>query len=188
MGVIQKFLGQIGTSTTNAPGYFSSLVVGSGGIVNNGPSVGTDTTVTPIGNVATYAPTAAQSGTTFLLNRAAGTVVTLPAPVLGMKFNFVVTTAVTSNSYKIITDASTTLMQGVDLIALIGTAVGDSELFQGNGTTHLSFNMNGTTTGGLIGTQISMVCIATSAVPSGLWQVNAVNFGSSTLATSFATS
>jgi hypothetical protein len=192
MSVLQKFLGAIGVpgmqNNSANVGYFYGLTIGPGGISNAGSSVGTDTTITAIGNVSTYAPTAAQSGTTFLLNRAAGTTVTLPAPVVGAKYTFLVTAAVTSNSYKIITDAGTTFMQGIEIAGLIATALGDSELFQGNGTSHLSFNMNGTTTGGLIGTRISLVCVASSATPSGLWQVEALNFGSGTLATSFGTS
>ena len=43
--------------------------------------------------------------------------------------------------------------------------------------------MNGTTTGGLVGSTIEVVCLSAT-----VWQLNAVNFASGSIATSFATS
>lgn len=131
--------------------------------------------------------TAANSGSVYQFASATGVLVNLPPPVLGLNYFFVVSVAVTSGSYKILTDASTTFMQG---IASFGEAtVGVTEFFQATPTTTRSFNMNGTTTTGLIGTQIECICVASNpATPSGEWQVTATGFGSGTLATPWATS
>ena len=50
---------------------------------------------------STYSVTEAQSGTIFTLNRAAGIVVTLPAAVAGLEYEFYVETALTSNNYTV---------------------------------------------------------------------------------------
>lgn len=176
MSVLQKFLGAV--YSPNDTGTFKTLVVGSGGITNGGPSVGSDTNVISVTG-ATAAPTAAQSGTSFLLNRAAGIVVTLPAPVIGAKYTFIVQTSVTSTSYKIITDAGTTLLQGAVISATTTASVFESLI----GTSNIAVTMNGTTTGGLVGTQLTFTCISAT-----LWQVTGVNFTSGTTASPFATS
>ena len=71
---------------------------------------------------------------------------------------------------------------------LITSATTTASVFQGNGTTHVSVSMNGTTTGGLLGTDLTFECIAASASPSGMWQVLGTNLTSSTTGTPFATS
>ena len=57
---------------------------------------------------STYVPTAAQSGTTFILARAAGVAVTLPANAVGLKYTFIHGTPVlvSANSHTIVTNAS----------------------------------------------------------------------------------
>jgi hypothetical protein len=172
-------------------GYNSALpitttgAVTTGNLVVNGTAAitGAITSLEPVVNVtgSTSSPTQAQSGTTFTLNRAAGCTVTLPTPVVGTTYSWIVSTSVTSNSYKIITSAGSVYMQGVDNASYATAGVG--AMFQGNGTSHISFNCNGTTTGGLIGTTITAYCLT-----STLWHVVAQNFGSGTLATSFGTS
>jgi hypothetical protein len=47
---------------------------------------------------ATYAPAATESGTTFLLNRAAGIAVTLPTPASGLYYKFINATAVSGDT------------------------------------------------------------------------------------------
>ena len=51
---------------------------------------------------------AEESGALCVFDRAAGIVFTLPAPVEGMQFDFVVKTSITSNAAKIITNAELT--------------------------------------------------------------------------------
>lgn len=135
---------------------------------------------TVTGSPATVTLTAAQSGEIIYFDRAAGIIYTLPAPVPGLNFTFIVTTSVTSNNHKIITDTGTTL-----LIGQIGNTVaaGTQTGFIANGTTHISVLMNGTTTGGLIGSWINVICTSSTQ-----WIVDGVTLGSGTVATPFSTS
>jgi hypothetical protein len=132
--------------------------------------------------VASTTLTQAQSGSIIQLGIATGMTVTLPAPVVGTSFSFLVTTAVTSNSYKIITNTGTVLLQGAYVIGY--STLTDCEMFQSViGSSNISFNMNGSTSGGLVGTLITFDCVS-----STLWQVSGTNFGSGTVVTSFANS
>ena len=131
------------------------------------------------GSGATVTLLASQSGSTFLFDRAAGITYTLPAPVVGLQYQFVVTTAVTSNADVIATDAATTFLQGV-AYACIAAGTGGS--FLGNGTSHVKVSMNGTTTGGLVGSIIRVTCVTATQ-----WNVEASLVGSGTLATPFST-
>ena len=138
------------------------------------------------GSGSTVTLTAQQSGSDLLFDRAAGIVYTLPVPQVGLQFRFLVTTAITSNAAKIITDAGTTLIIGNVLAntASATPAANDGpKTFAANGTTHIAVSMNGTTTGALIGTYIDFVCVSTTQ-----WHVNGVVLGSGIIATPFATS
>lgn len=123
-----------------------------------------------------------ESGATVVLNRAAGIVVTLPLAVPGLVYDFVVSTSVTSNAYKVITGAGTELLIGgytnVDTDTSNAVAV-----FTGNGSTHVSVSMNGTTTGGLLGTKLRFTCLSSTR-----WMVEGIVQGSGVVATAFATS
>lgn len=163
-----------------AGGSTATLSVGAGGINTTGPLT-YGNAVTALTATATL--TAAQSGGVFTLAPAAATTITLPAAAVGLNYTFYVTTAATgTNTIKIITTGATTYMQGQDSIAAAGT--GSPTVFQSLvSSTNIAFNMNGSTTGGLVGTEIQCTCLT-----STLWQVTALNIGSGTLATSFATS
>ena len=123
-----------------------------------------------------------QSGETIVMDRAAGIVITLPLAVPGLYYDFDVTTSVTSNSYKIITGAATEFLVGgaTNVDTDTSNAVA---FFSGNGSTHRAVTMNGTTTGGLIGTSIRFTCLSATR-----WMVTGQIFGSGTVATPFATS
>lgn len=150
----------------------------AGNLVVTGSTTSTPKTVSV--TTATLAPTAAQSGTAFILNRLAGSTITLPVPVVGTRYSFYIGTVNTSVAYKIITDAATTFLAG-------GVYVDKSltiTRYDGDGSTHVSFNMNGTTTGGLSkGDYVTFTCIS-----STLWVVEGTYTASGTLATPFATS
>ena len=152
--------------------------VTSGGAATLGLAMGTTGSVVSL-TASTSSPTALQSGTTFLLNRAAGITVTLPSPVVGLKYRYLVQTAVTSNDYGIDTDGASTFMVGVvnQVIAASATSEGQSA----DGTSIVSCNMNGTTTGGLVGSYIDVECISAT-----VWEVTGILVGSGTLATPFA--
>ena len=165
-------------------GYNSKLpitttsTVTAAGIVNSGTTLGSLTNIVTL--TTTAAVTQAQSGTTFLLNAAAGFTVTLPTvPVIGMHYTFIVTTSVTSSTLKIITGTAAQLLQGVITSATTTASVFESVI----GTSNISVAMNGTTTGGLVGTQLEFLCLSAT-----LWQVFGTNFTSGTTATPFATS
>lgn len=131
---------------------------------------------------ATRTLLAEESNALCLLDRAAGVVYTLPAPVLGMSFEFMATVAVTTNAYKVITNAGT--------VFLIGSVMGGSltvadsgDVFQANGSTHVAISMDGATKGGLIGTKFKVTAISETQ-----WVIEGGYVGSGTLADPFATS
>lgn len=134
---------------------------------------------------ATRTLTEDESGDVVLLNRAAGIVVTLPKAVPGLHFDFVVTTSVTSNAYKIITGAATELLIGgytnVDTDSTNATA-----FYSANGSTHIAVNMTAASSnalGGMVGTNLRFTCLSATR-----WLVQGVNMGAGTPATAFATS
>lgn len=126
-----------------------------------------------------------ESGSTVLLDRAAGIVLTLPTAKPGINFDFIVTTSVTSNSYKVITAAGTELLIGaytnVDTDTSNAVAV-----FSGNGSTHIAVTMaaaSSNSTGGLAGTKLRFTCLSSTR-----WEVEGIVLGAGTVATAFATS
>jgi hypothetical protein len=129
---------------------------------------------------ATVNLTVAQSGSVVLFDSAAGIIYTLPKPVVGLFYTFVVTVSITSNSAKVITDAATTFMIGSVSDAV---AAGTSTQYIANGTTHLAITQNGAATGGLIGT-----CFYAYCVSSTLWLIDGVVLGTTATSTPFATS
>lgn len=129
---------------------------------------------------STYAPTAAQSGSVFILSRLAGSTITLPVPVVGTIYDFSVGIINTSNSYKIITDAATTFLSGGILFDKALTVT----RYEANGTTIRSLNFNGSTTGGAgIGDAFTLI-----AVSATQWSIQGMTLATGTLATPFATS
>ena len=138
------------------------------------------------GSGATVTLTAAQSGSTALFDRAAGIVYTLPAPEVGLFYRFFVSTTITSNAAKIITNAAAVYLLGNVLTNTVGAtpaAADGPKTFAGNGSSHIAISMSGTTTGGIIGTWIECECIS-----STLWAVRGVVCASGTIATPFSTS
>jgi hypothetical protein len=174
----------IGINTVSANLWVAGNVTVGGTITSTGSSG----SLSPIVDVtaSTLAPTASQSKTVFLLDRAAGVTVTLPVPTPGIEFNFVVVTTVTSNNYKIITDAGTTLLAGIAVSGLTNTA---NKQWVADGSTDVAVTMNGTTTGGIIGSSVSLRAVQYNAgSPSGLWIVTGMIVASGTTATVFTTS
>ena len=125
-----------------------------------------------------------ESGTIFILNKADGIVFTMPdisADTLGVYYDFVVNTSVTSNAYKWSTFTQGTEFFDGSLNSLQDAAVA-STVFTGDGTTHDNISMNGTTTGGLIGTKFRAICYTATK-----WTVLGDVRGSGTEATPFST-
>lgn len=134
------------------------------------------------GSGATRTLSAGESGSIVLFDRAAGIVFTLPVPKVGMVFDFFVTTTITSNSAKVITDTGTTLLTG-SLMNVDTDSSNAVAAWTGDGSSHLAVTQNGTTTGGIKGTWMRFTALSTT-----LWAVTGVIQGSGTVATPFATS
>jgi len=117
----------------------------------------------------------------FIFQNLTGTTFTLPSPVLGTTVIFLVGVANTSNTNKIITDASTTF--------LVGGIYMDKALtitrYDADGTTIRSINLDGTgnTKGGNVGDYVTLRCISATQ-----WMVEGTLRATGTLATPFATS
>lgn len=151
-------------------------------VTPGGPSLGLGffrQVIDAVGATRTLAPE--ESGALCLFDSASGVVYTLPAPVVGMQFEFLTKTTITSNSAKVLTDAATTFVVGG--AALVNSGATTAQFFAANGTTHRSINGNGTTTGGIIGDRIRFTAISTTQ-----WSVEAVMNQTGTAATPFATS
>ena len=126
------------------------------------------------GLTATKLLTKDESGSIIILDRAAGSVITLPEPELGLTYTFLVDVPVTSNSYKIITNTALVLFSGQYVGVDIGAGWTMLTL-PANGTTHRALTLNGGTTGGLAGTQIKVTCInATKWHVEGLINADAI--------------
>ena len=96
---------------------------------------------------------------------------------LGTTYAFVITTA--STAVKVITAASNFLLGGTSM----STADAAASNFVANGTTIRSINLNGTTTGGIVGSFFTI-----TAITSTQWLIQGELIGSGSLATPFATS
>jgi hypothetical protein len=134
-------------------------------------------------NTATAAVslTTAQSGNTIFLAKADGITYTLPATnqvTIGTTYKFVVSVTVTSNNYIIQTASSSDLFKG---FALATIAAGDITTYSANGSSHRIFTMNGGTKGGILGSEITVVCTAVNE-----WYVTARTIALGTLATPFS--
>lgn len=130
---------------------------------------------------------ASASGSTNLFDSAAGITYTLPAPVVGLVFDFLWTVLQTSSAHVVVTDAGTTFLNGA-VTMFSGEDVTPSatlgpKQYAGNGTTHIKTTTNGTTTGGGIGGWMRFRCTAAT-----LWTVTGnIKSPSGTLATIFST-
>ena len=128
---------------------------------------------------ASYTLDASQTGSTVLLDRAAGSDITLPTtPVVGTYYDFVVTTSVTSNDYSVNLGSAGENFNGFLYGDKAATA---SELFTPSALGTSMISMNGTTTGGLVGTEFTVMY--TSA---NYWTVTGNFYGSGSLATPFS--
>lgn len=129
--------------------------------------------------------TAAQSGRVILVDDAAGLDFTLPAisaSEVGTKFEFLVTTSITSNSFRV-TAASGDLLRGgiamFDFDAAYTAPQG--AYYTPDESNDLIMTMNGTTTGGKKGTKITFTAISATG-----WFVSGIAFGDGVLATPFS--
>ncbi len=126
--------------------------------------------------------TEAMSGATFLVD-AVAVAFALPAITasnIGMSFDFVTTVASTS-SQSITAQAGDLMTGGINLIDDTAAYTAPQNVIKKPATTFLICDMNGTTTGGKIGTRLRFTAISATA-----WFVEGVAFGSGVLATPFS--
>lgn len=104
--------------------------------------------------------TAADSGGLCIFDKIDGALFTLPAPAIGLWYEFIVVASVTSNSMKVITDAGTTFIIGsVDMVDTDTTFTHTNQ--DANGSTHISVLMaaaSTNSTGGIKGTRFKLTC------------------------------
>jgi hypothetical protein len=115
-----------------------------------------------------------ESGALVIAGSATGSLFTLPTPVKGMQFEFIYTIAATSNEHKVITNSITTEFMLGTIISASETVAEGMDCFTADGTSnHVSISMNGTTTGGQVGTRLYFAALSTTQ-----WLVKGVNQGS----------
>lgn len=112
------------------------------------------------------------------LNRAAGIAVTLPSATgTGDRYYVRVGTTVTSNSTTVTTSGSDT----IDGWIATATTTFGAQSAEAAGGSDKTVTMNGTTTGGIIGSTLEYVDVAT-----GIWSVQGHLVASGTIATSIS--
>lgn len=103
-----------------------------------------------------------ESGALIIFNSLTGNLVVLPTPVKGMWFEFMNQIARTSNETKVVTkDTVTEFMLG-SIIQASETLTQSMDVFTANGSTHSSISMNGTVTGGQVGTRFVLTALSTT--------------------------
>ena len=132
------------------------------------------------GGTTPYVLKASDSGALCLFDNAAGQIYTLPAPVVGLQFDFVITVAGSSNAYSVDTDAATTFIGGG--VGAFSTAVAEGgDSFDADIAATVSIDFDSAVTGRLEGTAINLTCVS-----STVWICSGNLHGVGTLATPFA--
>lgn len=130
---------------------------------------------------ATLAPTVADNGTFYVLDRAAGIAVTLPsidASEVGTTFKFLVKTTITSNSTTIKVPSSAETMAGIAYVVSDSSA---AVLGYVAGGTADTITLNGSTTGGIAGDIVEVTAVSTTQ-----WAAQVFTSATGTEATPFS--
>jgi hypothetical protein len=140
---------------------------------------------------ATKTVTSADSGTVYLINRAAGVVVTLPTAAAGLYYKFIIGTTITSNAFAINGATANDIYAASSNILLWdkdAPATVSAKQFYADGSDDDVMSMNGGTTGGFIGTELHLYGIATGGQGSAtaVWHLSGVSYADGTLSTPFA--
>lgn len=137
---------------------------------------GTNSTGIQSVTTATASLSATDSGDLILFNRSTGSTITLPeSPDVGTYYDFQVVTELSSGNYIIQADGSD-VINGYIYGNKASTA---PELFKADAAlTDTTMTMNGTTTGGLIGTDFRLTY---TDATNNTWTASGVTYGSGTL-------
>lgn len=120
-----------------------------------------------------------EAGAVILLSIGSTATVTLPTPVVGLEYQFISNVTPVGGTLSIVTDAGTTFLGGA---LSMGETQGVIPFYAlGNGTSHVRINLNGNTTGGLLGSRFTATCVSATR-----WQLSGLLAGSGSLATPFA--
>lgn len=153
----------------------SRTVTPTGAKGNPGSFSGREEIISSSSSSQTLTP--AQSGSVIFPKRAAGIDYQLPASEVGLTYEFRVLTDVTSNDYSVgVTGAD--IYTGFVYKAKLGEI---PTISLPNGTTNNVISMNGSTTGGLVGTVIKVTCYEV-----GFWFVEGTTYGSGAVSTPFS--
>ena len=140
---------------------------------------------------ATKSLTAADSGTVYLINRAAGVAITLPVAASGIYYKFIIGTTITSNAFSLTGASAVDIFAASSNVLLWdkdapGTV--SAKQFYADGSDDDVMSMNGGTTGGFIGTELHLYGIGTGGQGSAtaVWHLSGVSYADGTLATPFA--
>lgn len=152
-----------GTTVTSTGAELNILdgVTATAAEINAACDVSTSAEVVTTTNVIT----AAESGKTFFLNSATDFVSTLPAPAIGLKYKFVVTTAATTTAHTIVTNGGDNVIYGA-----VATADGLASVLASAEDT---ISLTKTATGGIVGDMVEVVSDGTNWYCSGLVSVAA---------------
>jgi hypothetical protein len=123
--------------------------------------------------------TAADSGALCVWSTAAGIIYTLPAAAAGLTFDFVVSVTATSLVHRVVCASGDFLLGGF-IQSTDGTYTSAEHL--ANGTTHLAWEGNGTTKGGLVGDWLRVTAISATQ-----WNVFGMGRATGAEATPFVT-
>lgn len=131
---------------------------------------------------------AAESGALCVWTSATGSTVTLPAPVIGLEFEFLVSVTNTATACKIITDAATTFITGSPLTYINNTTPAANPGPKGflyDPAASIACVMGGsdTTAGGVAGTKVRLTCVTAT-----LWAIEGNIVGAGTIVTSASAS
>jgi hypothetical protein len=142
-------------------------------------ATGGQTQATIIANTGTVALTELQTGGKVVLDRAAGSIITLPdAPADGTNYEFITKTDLTSNNYVI--NVGGAGLDSFNGYLFAKKAATTDEIFNTAGATAIT--MDGTTTGGDRGTEVKVSYSETE----NIWYVTGHFFGSGALTSPFS--
>jgi len=105
---------------------------------------------------------AKESDSLCLFDSTEGIIYTLPPPIIGLQFDFLVTVSVLApRVYKVITDASTSILSG-DVVMGDTASQHLPVYFSSNSVTDIAIESNGSTTGGRIGGYYRITALSTT--------------------------
>jgi hypothetical protein len=158
----------VGNTVCNGTFAVTGLTTLTGGLTDLAPTF----------SVVTASTLTAAAGNEYMINRAGGVAITLPQVTAGAVIIFNV--GITATSDHVITATTGDLMSGYAFIEDNDNAADNGKSYFAPVSSFLIMTLNGSTTGGLIGDQITLVGISATE-----WRVRAVLKGTGVIATPF---